>query len=325
MIEQILPDLYRMEIPLPKNPLQSLNSYLIKGDGRFLIIDTGMNREECLTPMMSYVEDLGVDLDRTDFFITHLHADHLGLTASLTRPSSKVYFNHGEAAFLSFSNQLGHIQEISRHYIQHGFPAEELELAWRSHPGYKYSPKQTIDFTPVREGDQINIGDYSFRCIETPGHTPGHMCLYEASKKIFVSGDHILFDITPNITMWLQLDDSLRHYLASLEKVSVLDVNMVLPGHRSMWHEHKQRIGELQQHHKDRLEEAFLALQGGAKNAWQVAPYISWDIDCKSWDDFPPQQKWFAIGETMAHLRYLETDGRIQQVKHDGGVLFSLT
>jgi len=46
MIEQILPDLYRMEIPLPVNPLKALNSYVIKTANRFLIIDTGMNREE---------------------------------------------------------------------------------------------------------------------------------------------------------------------------------------------------------------------------------------------------------------------------------------
>jgi len=48
MIEQVLPDLFRIEIPLPNSPLRSLNSYLIKGKERFLIIDTGMNREECL-------------------------------------------------------------------------------------------------------------------------------------------------------------------------------------------------------------------------------------------------------------------------------------
>ncbi|MBM3167210.1 MAG: MBL fold metallo-hydrolase [Chloroflexi bacterium] len=324
MIEQILPDLYRMEIPLPKSPLKSLNSYLIKGDGRFLIIDTGMNREECLNPMMSYLNELGVDLNKTDFYITHLHADHLGLTATLARESSKVYFNWAEAAFLTYERQVAHILEVSKFYIQHGFPAEELDRAWRSHPGYKYSPRQEIKFTPVKEGDAISIGDYSFQCIHTPGHTPGHMCLYEAKKKVFVSGDHILFDITPNITVWLQMDDSLRHYLASLAKVSSLDVSLVLPGHRSLWHEHKQRIAELQEHHRSRLNEALAALEDGEKNAWQIAPYITWDIDCKSWEEFPAQQKWFAIGETVAHLRYLETSGKVQHRIQGDGILYGL-
>ena len=324
MIEKILPDLYRIEIPLPNSPLQSLNSYLIKGDGRFLIIDTGMNREECLTPMMSSLDELGVDLNKTDFFITHFHADHLGLTATLARESSKVYFGYNEASAIANEVQIGDIQAMSQVYIKHGFPAEELERAWRSHPGHKYSDRRKIDFTTVREGDTITIGAYSFNGIETPGHTPGHMCLYDPNKKIFVSGDHILSDITPNITAWPHLDDSLRHYLVSLEKVSSLDVNLVLPGHRRTWHEHKKRIAELHEHHKNRLSEAMVALKDSEKNAWQVAPYIKWDIDCKSWEEFPAQQKWFAIGETMAHLRYLETSGKIRGELKDDNLLYSL-
>ncbi len=68
MTEMMLPNLYRIEIPLPKNPLKALNSYLIKGDGRFLIIDTGMNREECQEAMFTALEELKVDLKKTDFF-----------------------------------------------------------------------------------------------------------------------------------------------------------------------------------------------------------------------------------------------------------------
>jgi len=67
MIEQLLPDLYRMGIPLPNSPLKELNSYLIKGDGRFLIIDTGFNREECQKAMDSYLAELKVDLKQNRF------------------------------------------------------------------------------------------------------------------------------------------------------------------------------------------------------------------------------------------------------------------
>jgi len=60
------------------------------------------------------------------------------------------------------------------------------------------------------------------------------MCLYEPAKKILVSGDHILFDITPNITFWPNLKNSLKAYLSSLEKVFSLQVDLVLPGHRNI-------------------------------------------------------------------------------------------
>ena len=93
MIEQVLPDFYRIEIPLPNSPLKALNSYLIKGQGRFLIIDTGMNRDECMRSMISSLEKLEVDLRKTDFFITHMHADHLGLVGNLATETSTIYFN----------------------------------------------------------------------------------------------------------------------------------------------------------------------------------------------------------------------------------------
>ncbi|TEB10479.1 hypothetical protein Psfp_04164 [Pelotomaculum sp. FP] len=43
MIEVMFPNFYRLEVPLPKTPLKYLNSYLIKGQGRNLLIDTGLN------------------------------------------------------------------------------------------------------------------------------------------------------------------------------------------------------------------------------------------------------------------------------------------
>ena len=327
MVEKILPDLYRIEIPLPNNPLQALNSYLVKGQERFLIIDTGMNREECLRPMLSALQELDVDLNKTDFFITHLHADHSGLVGKLATETSKVYFNKPDAAIVN-NESVGpesRWEKVDSFYRYNGFPEKELEKALQSHPGRKFRGTQQVDYCFLREGDIVDIGDYSFRCIETPGHSPGHLCLYEASKKILVSGDHILIDITPNITYWPELENSLKHYLENLEKVYSLNVSLVLPGHRSIWNDHRKRIEELQEHHQDRLNEALSALEEGDKTAWEVAPCITWDIEFDSWEQFPTTQKWFAIGETIAHLHYLEEDGSIQKKKtNDHKILYSL-
>ena len=126
MIEQILPDFFRIEIPLPNSPLKALNSYLIKNQKRSLIIDTGMNREECLGPMASSLKELDVDLNRTDFFITHLHADHSGLMGTLATETSKVYFIEVEANILTFESENAEerFQEFFDFYISHGFPEE---------------------------------------------------------------------------------------------------------------------------------------------------------------------------------------------------------
>jgi len=103
-----------------------------------------------------------------------------------------------------------------------------------------------------------------------------------------------------------------------------LDVNLVLPGHRNIWNDHRRRITELLEHHQNRLSEALCALEEGDKTAWEVASCITWDIDCSSWEQFPAVQKWFAVGETIAHLDYLEADGKIQKKTKDHNILYSL-
>jgi len=325
-IEEISRNMYKMEIPLPKSPLKALNSYLIKAEGRFLIIDTGWNRQECRDEMLSGLKLLNVDLSKTDFFITHLHADHLGLVATLATDTSTVYFNQKETSMINSesSEWERRWQEFDTFYIRNGFPEDELKKSMENHPGRQYNLKKRLDFRILKEGDTIQIGEYYFRCIETPGHSPGHMCLYEPNKKILIAGDHILFDITPNIMFWLEMEDSLGEYLANLEKVYYLDVELVLPGHRNIWNDHRRRIKELQEHHQARLKEVIAALKNGGKTAFQVAPYITWDIEYRSWELFPAGQKWFAVGETLAHLKYLEKQGMVRRETQENRMLFSL-
>jgi hypothetical protein len=87
---------------------------------------------------------------------------------------------------------------------------------------------------------------------------------------------------------------------------------------------HRGRVLELLQHHENRLSEALYALKSGEKTAWEVAPYLSWDIKADSWDQFPAIQKWFAFGETIAHLDYLEVNKKIIRNDTKGKTTFSL-
>jgi glyoxylase-like metal-dependent hydrolase (beta-lactamase superfamily II) len=327
MIEEIVPNMYRTEIPLYGSPLKWLNSYIVKGDDRFLIIDTGFNREDCLKKMNSSLQKLGVDLDKTDIFITHLHVDHIGLTGALARENSKVYFNEPEAQQIKSvrDNWNYYWQKIVNVYVANGFAAEGAQLSMKSHPAHKDGLKRMIDFTIVKDGDMIDIGDFHFRCVATPGHSPGHMSLYEANKKILVAGDHILFDITPNIAYWVQMEDALGDYLASLEKVNALDVKLVLTGHRRLVHDLQGRVKELQEHHRARLNEVLVALGDGEKDVLQIAPHIKWDITAKTWEEFPPPQKWFAFGETMTHVMYLEARGKVRRSNRTGTIKYVLS
>jgi len=326
MIEEIVPNMYRIEIPLHGSPLKWLNSYIVKGDDRHLIIDTGFNREECLKKMNASLQKLGVDLNKTDIFITHLHVYHIGLAGTLARENTKVYLNEQEAQQINFAhdNWNYYWQEITDVYVANGFVADGAQLSMKSHPAHKDGFKGKIDFTTVKNGDMIDVGDFHFRCVATPGHSPGHMSLYEADKKILVAGDHILFDITPNISYWVQMEDALGQYLNSLEKVNALDVKLVLTGHRRLVHDLQRRVKELQEHHRERLNEVLVALSDGEKDVLQIAPHIKWDITAKTWEEFPPMQKWFAFGETMAHVRYLEARGKVRRKSQNGMIKYML-
>lgn len=320
MIEPIAENLYLVRIPLPNSPLQSLNSYFIKGPQRNLIIDTGMNREACFAAMQQALARLEVDLSKTDFFITHLHADHLGLTSRLHQAGTRIYFNRPDAARISEEGRWAMMFEFGR---QNGFPAEALEAILRDHPGHKYRQSGDLDFTLLGQNDQIQANGYSFVCVQTPGHTQGHLCLYEPAKKILIAGDHVLDTITPNIQLWDWEENPLAQYLQSLRKILALDIELVLPGHRGLIRDHRQRIAQLRQHHEARLAEVLRILQAGEMDAFAVASRMSWDIG-PDWDSFPVAQWWFATGEALSHLKYLEAEGRLRQTEHQGRLQYSL-
>ncbi|HUL21281.1 MAG TPA: MBL fold metallo-hydrolase [Thermodesulfobacteriota bacterium] len=321
MIEEILANLYKIDIPLPKSPLKSLNSYVIRNSERNLIIDTGWNEEECLRAMQAGLKELGVDVRKTDFFITHLHADHFGLLSNLVTETSKIYFNQPDVDRFREGFQPDRFVRFAR---LNGYPENELQRSIESHPGFKFRPEDNLVFHILKEGDILSVGDYRFRCVETPGHTSGHMCLYEPRRKALVAGDHILNDITPNIQLWADDRNPLEEYFASLDKVSQLDIELVLPGHRSIFKNCRERIQELKHHHQERLDEIISILEKGEKDAFHVASEMSWDILCDSWDLFPVSQKWFATGEAIAHLKYLEKKGILRAEIREQRRVFSL-
>ncbi|MFH1974050.1 MAG: MBL fold metallo-hydrolase [Pseudomonadota bacterium] len=317
MTEEILPGLYRIKIPLPESPLKSLNSYVIKSDDRNLIIDTGFNRKECLEAMNNGLKEINVDLADCDFFITHLHADHFGLIARLAVETSRIYFSRPDKEIIESWEGFEPMIEYAG---KNGFPENELRTALHQHPGYKYGSDWMPDMSVLEDGETITYGNYCFECVETPGHTLGHICLYESGKKILIAGDHILSNITPNIQCWSDKENPLEKYLSSLDKVRKLDVDLVLPGHRRLFKEHRARIDELKQHHEKRAEEILDILKKGSGSAFEVASLMTWDIKFDSWNDFPVAQKWFATGEAISHLRFLEEKQLVTKENNVSGI-----
>jgi glyoxylase-like metal-dependent hydrolase (beta-lactamase superfamily II) len=328
MFEEVAPGLYRIKVPLPGSPLKATNSYVVKGTERSLVVDTGWNREDCMTALVSGLKECGVDSRQADFFITHMHADHSGLVTTLAGERARIYFGWADAEIIRAATP-DHWEKQIDFARRRGFPEEELEKALGNHPGRRYtrrdSTSTSLNLSVLKDGETISIGDYLFECIETPGHTEGHICLYEPSKKIFICGDHILVDITPNITVSSEERNPLKEYLMSLDKAYDLDVELVLPGHRRVFRNHKERIRELKKHHQTRLDEVISILGKDRQNAFQIASQMTWDISYRAWALFPPAQKWFAFGEAMAHLKYLEEEGKVGGEMEGQGIVFFST
>jgi glyoxylase-like metal-dependent hydrolase (beta-lactamase superfamily II) len=183
-------------------------------------------------------------------------------------------------------------------------------------PAVQNNEPVTFEIEPVGEDHVFDLGGVRARTIYTPGHTPGHMCLSIDDEGIVFTGDHVLFDITPNITEWSAVPDSLGDYLESLGKMRDMDVRLALPGHREVG-DFKPRVNALIAHHETRLAEA-LAIVGrkGGQTCYEVASRMKWKIRCNSWDEFPLSQVYVAVGEAASHLRHLVVRGeaRIETV-----------
>ena len=162
----------------------------------------------------------------------------------------------------------------------------------------------------VHDGDCLHLAGCDLQVIHTPGHTPGLCCLYLPKEEVFFTSDHILFDITPNIQVWYHMKQALQRYLESLQKVRELPVRLALPGHREGDTSIAGRIDEIVAHHDRRLAEiCHLAGLYPHSTAYDIAPHMTWSMRGKQWKDFPPTQKWFALGETLAHIEYLVDHG----------------
>jgi glyoxylase-like metal-dependent hydrolase (beta-lactamase superfamily II) len=197
--------------------------------------------------------------------------------------------------------------------IGNGFPAEEIVALMQKHPQRGYQHHGLLNWTLLQEGDILAAGGYEFQCVQTPGHTPGHLCLYDAQTIIFFSGDHILEDITSNISMFDDNGNPLQCYRQSLDKIDRFDIAWVFPGHRRIFTDCRGRIAELKRHHQARAEEIKSVLARGRRSAYETASLMTWDIHYDMWEDFPVPHKWFACGEVLSHLLYLLNRNEIKR------------
>ncbi|MFA5576022.1 MAG: MBL fold metallo-hydrolase [Tissierellaceae bacterium] len=311
MTRKVYDDIFKIDVALPNNPLKSLNVYVIRGEEKSLVIDTGFNQKECIDDLFRGLEELNIDIGDTELFITHLHSDHSGMAHIFHEAGARIYAGEIDGRLINYMASESHWARYEEEIISFDLARDKVTIS--EHPGFKYRLRQAVDFTYVKEGKGIQVGKYFFEVIDIHGHTPGQVGLYERNHKLFFAGDHVLDSITPNIAYWGGDENILAVYLNNLAKIYSFEIDYLFPAHRNIIRDHTRRINELVLHHRERLDEILQILGEGESTVRDLARKMKWSIRAKDWNDFPLAQKWFAASEAMAHLEHLYHSGLVER------------
>lgn len=322
MIKEVAKDIYTFEVKLPNNPLKALNVYVVKGGDRTVVFDTGFNAEESKMDLLNGLEALDLKIEDVEVVLTHLHSDHVGLVNLFADVGCKVYAGKVDGELINQMVTNEYWDNLEAMIPLYGM--EEDEIMTDENPGYKHRLTKTIDYIELKIGDFFEVGDYCFEILDLSGHTPGHLGFYDKEAQIILSADTILDPITPNITFWgFEYPDILNTYVETLYRLQKLKIDQALATHRKIITNHVERIDELVLHHDERLQEILDAMNNEEDyTVREISANISWRIRADNWDEFPKSQKWFATGETMAHLHRLVNTECVSMTEREGTLYF---
>ena len=327
MPHEIIPGLYRLPVPLPENPLGTVNVYAVIGEDGVRLVDCGWDTPEAYAALVAELQTLGAKTsDIREIIVTHIHPDHFGLAERLVAESgARLSMHRLEAihvgARYEYTRTL--IEEMEAWLRVNGVPPDELvAMSEGSLLMVARVGKRQPD-TVLEGGELLAWSPYHFEVVWTPGHSAGLICLYEPQAQVLVSSDHVLERISPHIGLHTQsFGNPLGDYLSSLQLVRDLPVKTILPGHGAPFHDLPGRVDALLQHHERRLQAMLMMLADEEQTAYNVASRLPWHGSADGWQRLPPFQRRAAVSETIAHLEYLFGQGQLMKRFRSGVVLY---
>jgi len=322
LIEKILPDLYRITLPMPFR-LRHVHAYALLHDDRVALFDTGMNIPETYRVLDEALATLGKTTKDIDLiFLTHFHADHCGTAGKLQEISgAAVHLSASDETRLQHNNRHDELVERARgFYLPQGLPQKAMDNLVKLMAVFR---KATVPFRVDRRlapGDSFSLGGRTVEVIAAPGHTAGQMCFYFPGEGILLAGDHILPDITPNLSPDIfRLEyRPLKSFLESLVAVRGLPVRMVYPAHGEPYPDLAKRVDEIREHHAERTQLIVEALRGKEKTAFEVSGDIFGE-------DLPEFDQFLALNETYVHIVELMDKGAVRSAERDGLIFYRTT
>ncbi|MEE0144887.1 MAG: MBL fold metallo-hydrolase, partial [Senegalimassilia anaerobia] len=214
-IEQVFhaPDVYLVQVPFENISTSATNCYVIMDRGEALVVDTGAPSDEGAKVLSDALDELGVDRGRAKWFLTHFHLDHAGLIDRVVPEGASLFMGGVELGEARVTRTGVFLDALTRTYRQQGVALSDATTAARLGVEQPLFDPQRLRTAFVRGGDTVTVGRYELQVVETPGHTPGHLSLFEPQSRILFGGDHALFVISPSIALFPREGDGLQAYL----------------------------------------------------------------------------------------------------------------
>lgn len=311
----ICPGIEWVRLPLPF-ALDHVNCWLLGEPGEQVLIDTGVGTKSTIdlwrrTLSVGNTTD-GMNLPK-QLLITHFHPDHMGLAG---------WFNEAGVGLIGSEIEVGVARQIwpiddqeygdfySSWYASNGLPDETVGAVRNSGNRYRqivHEPPAETNWQFLQEGQKVELGSQEYRVMIGRGHAPDMLMLYRDSDHVLIAADQLLPSITPNVSIMPRLADTnpLGSFLQTLNVLKELPADtLVLPSHGIPFRGIGTRIDALKKHHELRLAEVLAACEQ------PKSPYELFTVLFRRKLD--AQQTSFALGESLAHLRYLELEGQLE-------------
>jgi glyoxylase-like metal-dependent hydrolase (beta-lactamase superfamily II) len=318
----VAPGVLWLRMPLPF-ALDHINLWVLVGERADTLVDCGFGDAATRGLWERHFATTLSGRKVARVIATHCHPDHVGNAAWLgARFACPVAMTHAEylSAHAMADQHSGYALEATLQlFRQHGMAPEHLAaLGGRGNHYRRGVPELPQHFARLLDGDVLAAGSSRWRIVEGHGHSPEHASLHSEELAVLISGDMLLPRISTNVSVWAPEPggDPLGRFLDSLSAFEALPADtLVLPSHGMPFRGISIRTAQLRAHHAARLDELSAAVAaappGGLTASEAIPTLFRRELDL--------QQRFFAIGEAIAHLNHLWHAGRLERRVDAGG------